>query len=140
MGEWNYIILAPLCAALFAIGGTGYKWARRYVMPVCIAAIAMLNGISWYMSALSCVLLIIALCLPYGDSLPHKFRWVIRYLVILSYFAALLPLGLTAFPLITAAVGCSLFYASIRGWLTWKIVELTLGFLIGITAAGILCG
>lgn len=41
--EWLMIASAVSGAALFAIGGTGYKWARRFVMPVLLTLLLWLG-------------------------------------------------------------------------------------------------
>ena len=139
MGEWNYIILAPIAALLFAIGGTGYKWARRFVLPAVLLVMCWLNGLSWWQFIGVGVASMIAYCLPYGDSLGDKWwGWVLRSLVVTTYFAALLFAGFSWILIISPCILIAMFAISKMGLLTWKIWELTAGFLIGITLGGLL--
>ena len=135
MGEWNYIILFPLGAALFAIGGTGFKWVRRYALPVLLMLVMWINGIIWWKFLAVGVLSGIAYCLPYGDSTP----WWQKSLVIASYFAVMLFLGFTWLMVICPATVIWFFWVSQQSWgtdiMTWKMWECTTGALIGATLA-----
>lgn len=139
MGEWNYIIAAPLAAMLFAIGGTGFKWARRYVLPVCLGILCIVNGIVWWKAALVTFLSVTSYCLPYGESLPQEF---LKFLVFTSYFASLLVIGVSGWMIISPIILMFMFSASNQPWgeklVAWKVWELTAGFLIGITLGGLL--
>ena len=137
MGEWTYIWFVPLSAMLFAIGGTGYKWVRRYVLPVLlVAAMLTLCGVVWWKGLLAMALLCGTLHLPYGDSIPTE---ILKFLVFSSYFIALLPLGITAWMIFSPIILFFMWSASNQPWgekiVVWKIWELTAGFLIGITIA-----
>lgn len=139
MGEWNFIILAPIGAACFAIGGTGFKWMRRFVLPAIMVLLCLINGIVWWQWLAMGICSIIAYCLPYGDSLGNNW-WsgILRSLVIASYFGALCWIGISWFMLIAWGLLTFMFIISKLGSLTWKVWELTTGFLIGITLASLL--
>ena len=37
MDEMIYIVMMGLSVMLFALGGTGFKWARRFLLPGLLA-------------------------------------------------------------------------------------------------------
>ena len=131
LGEWNYIILLPISSLLFMIGGTGFKWARRFVLPAVIAGMAILNGSNIWLSLGAGGLLVGAFCMPYGDGKDWWFRFMIGCL----YALALLPLGFTTFQAIYPFIFLLTFYISNQKWgekwLPWKAWEALNGLLIG---------
>jgi len=145
MGEWNYILLAPISAALFAIGGTGYKWARRFILPLFLAGICAINGVSWWQYLLYGGLSVAAFCLPYGSGIEKwgkVWEWVLRFLVLCSFFAPMLFVGFSWWIVVSPCILYLMFWISRAKWgeqfVVWKIWELTAGFLIGITLGGLL--
>lgn len=134
MQEWVYVILVPLSAMLFAIGGTGYKWVRRFVLPFIYSITALICGAAiWQVVSLG-LLTCLAYCLPYGDSVD----WTARALVLMAYPISTMVLGITWWQPIAAIMLIALFAASRAGWLTWKIWELIAGFLMGVVIADLL--
>lgn len=138
--EWAYIILAPIGAMLFAIGGTGFKWARRYVMPVVLCGGWWLGRLLLHsdttliwQAPLACALMIVVMHLGYGDGKG----WIWRAFVAFSYTASTVPLGFSWWQVITPVVFIGLFWLS--NWkytaniIVWKCVELSCGGLLGIT-------
>ena len=135
MTEWNYIILAPLCALLFAIGGTTNKLWRRIGIPVASMVALWLNGITWWRFLLIPILTWGSLCLPYGDSLdktfPHPINWIMRFGVGCCYVLPLIFIGDSGLMIAYPFLFIILFWLSRKGWLTWKLCELSFGFLLG---------
>ena len=133
--EWIIMAGVTLSTAMFAIGGTGYKWIRRYILPLTLALAALSLGAIWWKVIIVTCCLSGALHLGYGDSLPHAFRWVLRALIISAYFAPFLLYSLLLGGIMTLTGTILLtfmFWTSIKGWLTWKLWELTTGFMIGL--------
>ena len=76
MSEWQIIALVTLGPCLWALGGTGWKPARRYVWPL---AAGLLLWRPWGIaSALS---IAATATLPYGDRTP----WPMKALIFASY-------------------------------------------------------
>jgi hypothetical protein len=131
--EWLAILIMTLSGALFAIGGTGWKPARRYVLPVLLAVTAYFSHISWWQCLGMAVTLIVALSAGYGERTPY---WR-KALVFAGYGLSFLWIGWTWWIVITPVVCLGLFWLS-NNKLTartffWKAVELLYGALIGIT-------
>jgi p-aminobenzoyl-glutamate transporter AbgT len=60
------IILMMVCGvAMFVIGGAGYKWVRRYLMPAVFFPMLMLLGVVWWQAAISCCVLAGVMTLGY---------------------------------------------------------------------------
>ena len=97
MNEWNYIILIPLCSVLFMLGGTGFKWMRRYLMPVLLGILCLLNGIIWWRALSYALMLGVGTSLPYGDSLKvvvyEPLVWLLRFLVFSTFYLPMLVLN-----------------------------------------------
>ena len=134
MSEWNYIIIAPVCSILFAIGGTGYKWVRRFMMPLFIAFLGAVGGRHEVLMLGVGVGIGFTMHLGYGNSV----NWAIRCLVITSYFIPMLLLGFSWCLVVFPPILIVLFWMSRKGWVTWKVWELTAGFLIGIAIGSVL--
>jgi hypothetical protein len=132
MNEWIIIGVVVLGSALFAIGGTGFKFVRRFIMPVVLATGAFLLGIIWWRCLIMACLTISAMHLGYGE---NQSLWR-KILTVLSFSICLLPLatGLNGFlTLITPLFfGLSYWLSRKFNWWTWKLVELTAGFNLGL--------
>jgi len=132
MGEWIIIGMVVLSSALFAAGGTGFKFARRFIMPVILAGGAFFLGIVWWKCFLTLFLTIGACHLGYGESHP---LWR-KALAILALGLCLLPLasGVNALLTLIVPLVFSMNYWLSRkfNWWTHKISELSAGFSMGI--------
>ena len=113
---------------LWAIGGTGFKWARRFLLPVLYATVVFASG----GSLLTCIWIgaatVAVNVLPYGDRTPPLIRW----LVILLHNAPCLAINLMAWPvvLVASALSIGLFQATRKfNFITHKIWEFGAGFL-----------
>jgi len=130
MSEWMMMLAITASTALFAIGGTGYKWARRFVLPVLLGGIALLYAPWWacvgYGATLS-----VHLCMGYGESSS----WLKRAFVFSGYGTSALWLGWSWWVVITPVLCLILFILSnnrlTEKSFTWKIVEAGYGFLLG---------
>jgi hypothetical protein len=133
MSEWLMILVLTLSPALFAIGGTGFKWARRYVLPIFLAIIALLSGLIWWRCLGLAGSLVVALCLPYGERTP---LWG-KCLTFSTYGLVFLWLGWSWWIPLLPAVCIGLFILSnnrlTEGSFPWKIVEGAMGFGLGAT-------
>ena len=69
MTEWRMIALMVSGVACWTIGGTGFKWTRRFLFPV-IAVITLIGYNSWWVVLGVAGTMIAANCLPYGDACP----------------------------------------------------------------------
>jgi hypothetical protein len=133
MKEWIIILMGGLGAALFAIGGTGYKWVRRYLMPILFIPCLYLLGVSLISSIISCALLALFMTLPYGITTP----WWGKALVGISYAVPSLVIGYSLWVYIVPIIFLGLFVLS--SWqktaksFTWKVVELSYGFIIAMS-------
>ena len=132
MTEWIFIIMMVAGVGLFAAGGTGPKWARRYVLPACIAAGLIILGVSWWQSIIAGGLMILAFVLPYGsESMPSYWS---KFLVGCTYVLPSLVLGFTLWTVMVPILFVTIFWLS--NWdktqdaFTWKICEGYFGFLV----------
>jgi len=135
MKEWLMIASMALGGLLFAIGGTGFKPARRFILPFCLGLIALLGGVLWWKAIVLWLGLMIAFCLPYGSKTPY---WL-KFLVAVTFILPTLILGFTVWQIITPVAFIVMFILS--NWkfsaseFAWKIVEFLTGALIGVTVA-----
>ena len=135
----NKEILMIICMGtgviLFPLGGTGFKWARRFVLPVILGVVALLGGFAWYLCLGYAVAQAVTLCLPYGERTPY---WL-KAVVFASYALPSLLFGFTIWQ-IFLALGCFALFA-LSNWdktaksFPWKIVEGFYGMLLGVTIA-----
>lgn len=137
MGEWNFVLVPPLSAFLFAFGGRKWKFMRRYVLPTVIGLAGLIARENIILVITAMVLLSISLHLGYGDSswLARKLGTVPRAFLLTGalYGAPSALFGVWYGFLVTGFV----FYTF--GWLsrkfnklTWAFVEATIGFSIGV--------
>ena len=129
------IVSMGLSGILFAIGGTGWKPARRFILPIILGAIALISGVIWYKAVIMAVGLIIAFCLPYGERTPY---WG-KFLVGCAFVAPTAILGFSWWQIITPICFIVMFKLSntkgTSNIFFWKAVEFITGSLIGITVA-----
>lgn len=136
-GEEMKEILMVICmgagGTLFAIGGMGPKWVRRFLLPCVFAGCAYFAGFEIYRCLILMGGLMIAFCLPYGEKIPY---WG-KALVGVSYVLPTLALGFNVWQIITPIVFLGLFRLSnIAYWsgqVPWKIFEFSVGSILGIT-------
>lgn len=135
MTEWLMIAAMGASGILGAIGGTGFKWARRYILPISLGIIAWKAGFKLWRCILLAVGLSVAFCLPYGESTV----WAIKVAVAASYALPTLILGVSAWQLITPAMFLLLFWLSntpaTAAMFPWKICEFLIFWTVGTTVA-----
>lgn len=133
--EWYMIGCMGGGGILFAVGGTGPKYVRRFILPVLLGSLALLAGIDWWRCLAMASLMIGAFCLPYGERTPY---WA-KFLVGISFIAPTFFLGLNVWQAITPVAFIVMFKLSNVTWwgnqFKWKIVEFLTGALIGVTVA-----
>ena len=125
-------------AILFPLGGTGFKWARRFVLPAILGFMALLAGFAWWSCAVYAVAQAITLCLPYGERTPYT----VKALVYISYALPSFLFGFTIWQVLLS-VGCFLLFV-LSNWdkttrsFRWKVCEGSFGFLLGATIAALI--
>ena len=133
MSEMIMIVVMGLGGVLFALGGTGYKWARRFVLPFAIGLILSLTGTELWRAVVVWVGLTGAFCLPYGSKTPY---WL-KFLVGTTFILPSLALGFTVWQIITPVAFIVMFKLSNTfKWakdFTWKVCEFVTGTLIAVT-------
>jgi len=138
MVEWLQILCMVIGGACFAIGGTGPKWVRRYVMPVLLAAIAVFAGDKPWQALCMALCLVVSLSMGYGERTPF---WR-KVLVFCSYFASTMWLGFTPWQVFGPIFITIIFYlsntAATSKMFFWKSCEFIMGSLIGITVAALI--
>ena len=136
--EWLMIAAMVCGGAMFAIGGTGPKWVRRYLLPAALAGIALWGGFIWWACLGYAVTQCVTFCLPYGDRTPY---WL-KFIVFMSFAAPSLFFGFTWWQPVCGLVCFGTFCLS--NWkvtaniFVWKICEFIIGASIGITVASLI--
>jgi len=115
---------------LFSAGGYKYKILRRYILPLLLGITVLISGIPLINAVGGTIALSVALCLPYGDKVPL----IAKFGVICTYPLATLLWGFTWFQPIYVVVVFGLFWLSLKGKLTHKIMEGFAGLGLGIIA------
>jgi hypothetical protein len=127
-----------IAGTCFAIGGTGPKWVRRYLLPVLLGFIALISGVLWWKCLGMSLCLIGALSMGYGERTPY---WM-KFLVFCSYFASTAWLGFTPWQIMGPFLIFGLFFFSnlknTAYVFFWKACEFIMGSLIGITVAALI--
>lgn len=133
--EWLMIASMGLGGILFAVGGTGFKPARRFILPFFLGGIALLSGVLWWKCLILCLGLMGAFHLGYGSKTPY---WP-KFIVGCAFVAPTLILGFTLWQIITPITFIVMFRLSnwkpLASEFVWKIVEFLTGTLIGVTVA-----
>ena len=133
----EYLQIACMAAGgiLGAIGGTGFKPARRYILPFVLGGLAFWAGMDWWRCLILWAGLTGAFCLGYGEQKSY----LIKFLVGCAYVVPTLALGFTLWQIITPLVFISMFGLSNWGKTSssfkWKIVEFLTFTLVGATVA-----
>ncbi len=133
MNEWLMILSMALGGIGFAVGGTGPKWVRRYILPVALGAICYFAGLDlWKVGCLS-LGLSIAFHLPYGSKSPY---WM-KAITATCFILPTMFIGFSLWQLFTPLAFLGMFWLSNnRYWdrlFPWKIVEFLTGTFIAVT-------
>jgi hypothetical protein len=129
MNEFVQIAVIACSVALFALGGTGFKWMRRYVLPVCLGLVGAFLS-SWWQGLGYALTLCAFLCMGYGE----RASWWYRLAIFTGYGAVSLWFGFSYWLIVTPCACMGLFWVS--NWkptansFTWKTCEAAFGFLI----------
>ena len=130
------LLIAGYLAAsgfLFALGGTIHKSYRRYGIPAMTLCYALYAGQPIFISAVSAVLLHIALRLGYGEDKTYLYRAGVAIAYVMPTFL----FGFTLWQIITPVIFLVMFYLSnhqaTEADFKWKIVEFATGVTIAIT-------
>ena len=140
VNEWLMIYVMASTGILFAVGGTGFKWARRFVLPLNLAAIGLICHEPAWRLACFAVSLIVALCLPYGERTAY---WL-KAIVFCMYGLPFLWLGWTWW-IIMVPVGMMLMFV-LSNWkytadiFFWKGVEFMWGLMLALAFIGVVNG
>lgn len=136
----EYLMIAAMGAGgiLGAIGGTGYKWARRYILPAVLGGLALWSGVIWWKALILFVGFMLSSCLPYGERTPY---WL-KFLAGCAFVAPTLILGFSWWQIITPCAFIAMF--ALSNWkptskvFFWKAVEFLTFGLVGVTVASLL--
>lgn len=63
------LTLLPICALLWALGGSGVKWLRGWGIPVVVSLAAVSFGAPWWLGFLNFGVMNLTLRIPYGDDI-----------------------------------------------------------------------
>lgn len=98
----EYLMIAAMGAGgiLGAIGGIGFKPARRFILPFVLGGLALWSGFLWWKSLAMSLGLVIAFCLPYGSKTPY---WA-KFLVGCAFTAPTLFLGFSWWQIIAGGL------------------------------------
>ncbi len=122
---------------LGAIGGTGFKPARRFILPLILGFLGFLAGFLWWKCLIVWLGLTIAFCFPYGQKTPY---WL-KLLVACTFTLSTLAFGFTWWQIITPLTFIGMFKLSNTKWagniFQWKVVEFLTFALVGITIASL---
>ena len=142
MTEWIFIIMMTTGVALFAIGGTGFKWARRFVLPAVQTLCLIWLGVSWWQSLIAGGLMVLAFVMPYGsESVPS---YLFKFLVGCMYALPSLAVGFSVWVFLVPVMFTLVFWLS--NWkptasaFTWRICEGIFGFLVTASLIGAYLG
>jgi hypothetical protein len=133
MNEWLMILGMALGGVLFAAGGTGFKWARRFLLPIALGTVALWAGIDIWRCVSMALGLILSLHLGYGQSLPY---WR-KALTAVSFVLPTMFIGFSLWQVFTPVSFLAMFWLSNSKYFgrlfPWKIVEFNTGVMIGCT-------
>jgi hypothetical protein len=136
MTELWIIAVSVWCLGLFALGGTelplfgtGFKWLRRFVLPIGLLILGVFLT-DWWRSVGYAVTLCVFLHQGYGDKCP----WWKRIVVFTGYGVSALWIGFSWWQIITPVVLSGMFLLSntkaTSKIFQWKYCELAMGLLI----------
>ncbi len=138
MTEWLMIAALTLSGSCFAIGGTGFKWVRRYILPILLGVCCFFAKIALWKIGCFVVSLSVILHLGYGERTPY----LLKAAIFSGYGLACAWLGFSWFIIISPLLIIALFYLSnnklTSSIFVWKICEFLMGTYIGCIVANII--
>ncbi len=133
MNEWLMILMMALGGSGFAIGGTGPKYVRRFILPITFGALAFWAGIEWW----RCVGLGVGLCTAFHLGYGERTSYPMKFLTACSFILPTFFLGFSLWQVFTPLAFIGMFWLSNnRYWdrlFPWKIVEFLTGTFIAVT-------
>ena len=137
MNEWHMIFAVTFSVAAFAAGGTdlngrGYKFIRRFLMPIGLGSLALLYAPWW-----ACFGYTLTLCAFLHMGYGSKASWLYRAFIFTGYGASALWFGWTWWLVATPVLLLIAFWLSnfkpSEKTMFWKAWECLAGFLIAVT-------
>lgn len=125
----EYAMIIGMCAGgtLFAVGGTGYKWARRFLLPAIWALLCFIMGFNLIKCCLIFAGYAAVFSLGYGESKPYWYKMLVG----ISYGLPSLVLGFSVWNILIPLIFISLFVLSntknTAKDFPWKICEFIFG-------------
>ena len=136
--EWLMIASMANGGILFAVGGTGFKWIRRFLMPFIFGFLCLFGGFELWRCLGLWLTMSGVMHLGYGERYPY---WA-KFIIGCSYAATTLFLGFSWWQIITPVCFVGMFWLSNQKFSSntflWKIVEFMTGCLIGVTIASLI--
>ena len=136
--EWLMIACMAVGAVCFAVGGTGPKYVRRFIMPFLLAGIALISGEIWWRCVAFWATMTGVTHLGYGEKYPY---WA-KFLVGISFILPTMFFGFSYWQAITPIAFLGMFKLSNTSWgantFVWKICEFLTGGFIGVTVASLI--
>jgi hypothetical protein len=133
MKEIVFIFMMTFGVLLFSLGGLSGKWLRRFLLPSLNIILLLALGLGLLQVIISQILLMIALCMGYGEIKPYWYKFLIG----IGYVLPSLLFGFSYWVFIVPVIWILLFIASNKpktsSSFTWKIVEGIMGLLIQVT-------
>lgn len=134
--EHIFIAMMTLSVLLFTLGGTGFKWMRRYILPVLLGIGTFFCGVSWWQSLILIIGIGIVYHLPYGEALTFLGKLVVGFLYVIPTLAIGLSWWVLIFPFIFVALFLLSEATETAKSFTWKVCE---GF-IGLCSCATIIG
>ena len=138
----SLITLPVMTALLFALGGSGFKFIRRLLIPALILASCLSQGKNGLLAVVAVTLLSLALSKGYGDELKEDlgpYYYSTLYSIGLIYGFCLMPLAYELWHFFYCLIpsltfGFLTYTSQTYDFPRWKWVELATGFSIGLVS------
>lgn len=122
----------------FAIGGTGFKFVRRFIMPFLLGLLCYFAGIALWRDIAFAATASGILCLGYGEKTPY---WE-KATIFMGYGLTTLWVGFTWWLILIGPLCLLLFCLSnskfTSSTFVWKICEFLFGTFIGCAIANLI--
>jgi hypothetical protein len=138
--ELLMILSFTLGTGLYALGGWKWKFLRREILPIIWGILLFMSGVLLWKILIFMPLQDIMFRLPYGEKTPY---WQ-KALIGISYVLPSLLFGFTIWQIVLPIL--FIVYFILSNWkktaseFSWKIVEGTVGFQLGVIIAKLIGG